>query len=181
MDKPDERPPRSNNPSYLWHLFECCKGQIPIFQAGNSSVPEKIQRLIETFSTLGKPQLESDSIPQLPTYPMQTKPKTFKRAHLDDEIDRLKKNKASGPDKIKATSIKHLGEKGRNILVNIYYRSWRTGVYPRVWKLANIAIHPKEITSNRINRFRANQTSASSWKDARNDNSTKNQWTRRST
>ena len=57
----------------------------------------------------------------------------FDIQELNNALDQLKSNKSPGPDQISGEMIKHLGNKGRNICLQLFNLIWHTSV-PSVWK-----------------------------------------------
>ena len=63
---------------------------------------------------------------------------TLKTSELNSDIRNLKPKKALGPDDASIDILKHLGPITRKMLLEIFNRSWNTGLAPEVWKTANL-------------------------------------------
>ena len=57
---------------------------------------------------------------------------------LTNSMKKLKKKKAPGPDKIHNEMLLNLGEKGKEVLLALYNKTWEHGHIPKPWKLATI-------------------------------------------
>ena len=62
----------------------------------------------------------------------------FSMRELNDALQKLKPKKAPGSDGITAEMLKHLGAPAKETLLEIFNKSWRTGIVPAVWKEAEI-------------------------------------------
>ena len=59
-------------------------------------------------------------------------------SELSTAMKKLKKKKAPGPDKIHNEMLINLGEKGKEILLGLFNKTWESGQIPKPWKLATI-------------------------------------------
>ena len=81
--------------------------------------------------------------------------KAFTMAEIERVIQDSKNNKASGDDDIPYEFIKHLGQKAKDLLFNLYNRCWDGEGIPRKWRTAIIkpllkdGKDPKQTTSYR--------------------------------
>ena len=57
---------------------------------------------------------------------------------LTNSMKKLKKKKAPGPDKIHNEMLLNLGQKGKEVLLALYNKTWEHGLIPTPWKLATI-------------------------------------------
>jgi uncharacterized protein YaaR (DUF327 family) len=57
---------------------------------------------------------------------------------MNTAIKALKSKKAPGPDGICNDMIKHFGQNAKCALLNIFNRSWNTGIVPSAWKKAHL-------------------------------------------
>ena len=81
--------------------------------------------------------------------------KAFTMAEMERVIQDSKNNKASGEDDIPYEFIKHLGQKAKDLLLNLYNRCWDGEGIPSKWRTAIIkpllkdGKDPKQTTSYR--------------------------------
>lgn len=55
-------------------------------------------------------------------------------SELRSAINKLKDNKSAGRDNLFTEEIKHLGDKGTKMLLDLYNRIWKTGRWIGDWK-----------------------------------------------
>ena len=95
---------------------------------------EKADTLNNFFSSVFTPVEDTGTIPTLPDRSYM-KPLTTVLIETDDVkkiLEKLKTNKAAGPDGIHPRILKELASELAPILCNIYQRSLRDGVLPKV-------------------------------------------------
>ena len=101
---------------------------------------EKADTLNNFFSSVFTPVEDTGTIPTLPDRSYM-EPLTTIMIETDDVkkiLDNLKTNKAAGPDGIHPRILKELASELAPILCNIYQRSLRDGILPKVWKYGHV-------------------------------------------
>ena len=59
-------------------------------------------------------------------------------SELDSALKKLKKRKSPGPDKVHNEMLINLGKKAKQLLLELYNKTWTEGHLPKMWKLATI-------------------------------------------
>ena len=68
----------------------------------------------------------------------------FTCKELEDALSSLKQKKSPGPDQITNEMSQHLGPKAKKKLIQLFSKSWRTGMVPQGWREAiMIPVHKK--------------------------------------
>ena len=101
---------------------------------------EKADTLNNFFSSMFTPVEDTGTIPTLPDRSYM-EPLTTIMIETDDVkkiLENLKTNKAAGPDGIPPRILKELASELAPILCNIYQRSLRDGILPKVWKYGHV-------------------------------------------
>ena len=70
-------------------------------------------------------------------------------------LQKIKPDKAAGPDSLPATVLKELSHEIAPILELIYYRSLQSGNVPSDWKTANIASIFKKGNKHKASNYRS--------------------------
>ena len=73
---------------------------------------------------------------------------TFTVDEITHQVHHQRTDSAPGPDTISALLLKHGGEKLVKALHLLYNFSWKYGVIPKQWTIANVALIPKSDSTN---------------------------------
>ena len=122
---------------------------------------EKADTLNDFFSSVFTPVENTDTIPTLQDRPY-VKPLTNILVETDDVkkiLLSLKTNKAAGPYGIHSRILKELASELASILCNIFQRSLRDGILPKIWKYGHVTpifkkgkkSAPKQLSSSQSN------------------------------
>lgn len=76
------------------------------------------------------------------------------REEVDDEIDKLKRNKAVGKDEMEGEGIKYGGEKVRRVVWEVVNEVWKGNGWPEEWKTGLIVPLVKKGEGEKIEEYR---------------------------
>lgn len=107
-------------------------------QGYTATTEETMERLLEVLMPLEDPRGGEDLAERAPRLEMVVR--DFELRELKDAIMKAKAKRAPGPDRIPIDVIKLLDERHQSVLLELLNRCWREGVFPEVWKRANITI-----------------------------------------
>ena len=62
----------------------------------------------------------------------------FNTTELNKALKKLRPRKSPGPDMIHNEMLTHLGDIGKQVVLNLINKSWLTGKLPKAWKIATI-------------------------------------------
>ena len=101
---------------------------------------EKADTLNNFFSSVFTPVEDTGTIPTLPdrSYMEPLTTIMIETDNVKKILENLKTNKAAGPDGIYPRILKELASELAPILCNIYQRSLRDGIPPKVWKYGHV-------------------------------------------
>lgn len=103
-----------------------------------ATTEETMERMLQVLMPLEVRGDEADLAVRAPYLDMAVK--DFELRELKDAIITANAKRAPGPDRIPIDVIKLLDERHQVVLLELLNRCWREGVFPEIWKQANITI-----------------------------------------
>jgi hypothetical protein len=141
------------NPKKWWYLMKCLLKDkqnlsIPPLCVNNVMISDNLSKanhLNDFFINITKVEEAYDTLPLLDPLTETNLPYTFSDITIEEYevLDQLKKldlSKSYGPDGIPPKLLKEAGNTISKSLCTIFNRSIKKGMFPQLWKLANV--HP---------------------------------------